>query len=157
MHPLRPPTRPQAAAGFTLLELMIAMVVVSVLSLIAYPSYADHVRRSQVQTAFAQLADFRVKLEQYYQDHRSYGDSACADADDAPAWADFAPPGETLFDFSCSVSAAGQAYRLEASGRSGSAAAGHQYRVDQDDRRRTLRFKGSEVDKACWLWKGGEC
>lgn len=157
MHPFRPPLLLRRQAGFTLLELMIAMVVVGVLSLVAYPSYADHVRRSQVQTGFAQLADFRVKLEQYYQDHRNYGSEACVDADDAPAWADFAPPGDALFDFSCTLLASGQAYRLQASGRSGTAAAGHQYRVDQDDRRSTLRFRGTEVDKACWLWKGGEC
>lgn len=148
---------PRPAPGVTLVELMIAVVVISILVAFAYPSYADQVRRGQVQEAFTVLSDHRIKLEQYYQDWRNYGSAACADAAGTPAWASFPASAAQRFDLSCTLGAGGQGYTLQASGRAGSAAAGHVYTVDQDQQRRTTRFRGTVVDKACWLGRGDEC
>lgn len=164
--PALPPSRPamprdalpfRPARGLTLVELMIAMVILAVLVAFAYPSYADQVRRGQVQEAFTVLSDHQIKLEQYYQDWRNYGGTACADAAGTPAWASFPDSAAQRFVLSCSLGAGGQAYTLQASGRGGSAAAGHVYSVDQDRQRRTTRFRGAAVDKGCWLWRGDEC
>jgi type IV pilus assembly protein PilE len=53
-------------SGFTLIELMIAVVVVGVLAAIAYPSYREQInksRRTDAQTALLELSQF---MERYY-------------------------------------------------------------------------------------------
>ena len=61
--------------GFTLIEVMIVVAIVAILAAVALPAYGDYVRRGQLPEAFSGMADLRVKLEQYYQDNRSYGTS----------------------------------------------------------------------------------
>jgi type IV pilus assembly protein PilE len=58
--------------GFTIIELLIAMVIIGILAAIAIPNYSEYIRRGQVQEAFSGLAQFRVRMEQYYQDNRQY-------------------------------------------------------------------------------------
>lgn len=62
--------------GFTLIELMITVAIIAVLAAIAIPNYSDYVRRGQIQEAFSQLSQYRVRMEQYYQDNRSYYNAA---------------------------------------------------------------------------------
>lgn len=64
----------QHKKGFTLLELMIAVVVVAVLAGIALPSYSDYMLRGKFAEATGNLADLRVKMEQAYGDNRRYND-----------------------------------------------------------------------------------
>jgi len=63
--------------GFTIIELMIAVAIVSILTAVALPAYTDYVRRGKIQEATSNLSDMRVKLEQYFQDNRTYV-GACA-------------------------------------------------------------------------------
>ena len=59
-------------AGFTLLELMIAVVLVAILAAVAYPSYQSYVGRgyrAEAHTALHRLANLQ---EQYYLDQRQY-------------------------------------------------------------------------------------
>ena len=58
--------------GFTLIELMIAVVAVAILSAIAVPSYLDYVTRGKLIEVAAALPDARVKMEQFFQDNRTY-------------------------------------------------------------------------------------
>jgi type IV pilus assembly protein PilE len=58
--------------GFTLIELMIVVVLIAVLASIALPQYTNYVKRGKAMEATSQLADMRVKLEQWYQDNRTW-------------------------------------------------------------------------------------
>jgi type IV pilus assembly protein PilE len=60
------------AKGFTLLELMITVAIVAILASIALPSYNDYVLRGKFTEATGNLADLRVKMEQFYMDNRGY-------------------------------------------------------------------------------------
>ncbi|WP_035274582.1 pilin [Desulfogranum japonicum] len=60
---------PYNKKGFTLVELMIVISIISILTTMAMPSFQDRVIRSQVQEAL-RLADFvRVAVENFYTAH----------------------------------------------------------------------------------------
>ena len=75
-------------------------------------------RRGQLQEAFSNLSDYRVRMEQYYQDNRSYANGAnCGAA---------AIPGGNIknFGYLCALNTtagapAGQSYTMTATGTSG--------------------------------------
>ena len=56
-----------------MIELMIAVAIVGILAAVALPSYTSYVNRGKITEAIAALADYRVKMEQYFQDNRNYG------------------------------------------------------------------------------------
>jgi type IV pilus assembly protein PilE len=58
--------------GITLLELMIAVVIVGVLAAIAYPSYRDYVLRSHRADAQADLLELAQWLERRYTINNVY-------------------------------------------------------------------------------------
>ena len=132
--------------GFTLIELMIVVAIVGVLASIALPAYNDYVRRAAVQEAFSELANWRVRMEQFYQDNRNYGGGGCGVAAPAPAG--------SKFNFGCDTD--GQTYTLSATG-SVNPATGHGYTVDQLNVKATTSFKGASSGKQCWLVGGSEC
>lgn len=63
--------------GFTLIELMITVAVAGILMSVGVPAYKDYITRSKLTEAATTLSDMKVKLEQYFQDNRSYV-GACA-------------------------------------------------------------------------------
>lgn len=146
------------AAGFTLIELMITVAIIAILASVGYPSYADYLRRGQLPEAFAAMSDYRVKLEQYFQDYKNYGTTnggACANGANAPAWSNFVPANAKYFTYSCVVTATG--YTLTATGSAGRAV-GHVYTVNESNAQATTQFKGQAVSgRNCWLQKGSEC
>jgi type IV pilus assembly protein PilE len=150
-----------AVRGFTLIEMMITVAIVAILAGVAVPAYSDYMRRGQLQEGIASLSDFRVKMEQYYQDNRNYGVAGCADVN-APSWAVLAPTKN--FSFACALSGANasggrQQYTVTATGISGRAT-GHVFTIANfptDPTQRTTLFKNAAVNKNCWLVKGTEC
>lgn len=62
----------QRQRGFTLIEVMIALVVVALLAAIAYPSYLQQVVKSNRSTAQSHLMDIAQRQQQYLLDNRSY-------------------------------------------------------------------------------------
>jgi type IV pilus assembly protein PilE len=149
--------------GFTLIELMIVVAIVAVLAAVAMPAYGDYLRRGMLPQAFTHLSDLRVKMEQYYQDNRAYGNTggtACAN-NNPPTWANFAPTGAGNFTFACALAGnsgtGNQSYTLTATGVAGTRTAGHVYTINQDNVQRTTAFKGGAVSKSCWLVRGSEC
>lgn len=163
---LRAP-RPADQHGFTLIELMITVAIVAILAGIAIPAYREYIRRGAVQEAPAFLSDFRVKMEQYFQDNKTYGaGTACATVG-PPSWA--AAFDDTVahsparnFTFRCDPNAdPATGYTITATGIASTAASGHIYTITGADNRPqgTTQFKGSTLatPAACWLIKGGEC
>jgi type IV pilus assembly protein PilE len=62
----------QRKSGFTLIEVMVVVAIVAILASIAIPSYTNYIMRSKITEATSNLLAMRTKIEQYYQDTRSY-------------------------------------------------------------------------------------
>ena len=153
----------QRAPGFTLIELMTTVAIIAVLAAIALPNYTDYVRRGKLQEGTSNLLAMRTKMEQYFQDNRSYTTPGAPVL--APCTANSAVPIPTLkyFTITCPVLTA-TTYTLQATGADASLV-GITYTIDQGNVRVTQVTPGSTMDQAgytnnnnCWtIWKGGQC
>ena len=59
-------------SGFTLIELMIAVVVIGILASIAYPSYTEYVRNAKRAEARVALVEILQQQERYMTQNNSY-------------------------------------------------------------------------------------
>lgn len=141
----------QSIRGFSLIELMIVVAIVGILAAIGMPAYSDYVTRGKLAEAYTTLASQRVKMEQYYQDRRTYT-GACANGTVAPL------PVETpYFTYSCTID--DQTYTLTATGRSGGGLGDFVFTVDQNNSRATTSVpSGWTSSTTCWVRrKDGAC
>jgi type IV pilus assembly protein PilE len=135
-------------AGFTLIEAMITVAILAIVAAIAIPSYQNYVRRGQLSEASTYLADFHVKMEQYYQDNKNYGSgSTCASASTASSWNAFAA--SKYFSYACTLTDSDH-YTITATG-SATLTSGYNYTIDQDGNRATTRFANASSSATCWL------
>jgi type IV pilus assembly protein PilE len=66
-----PRARRTGAAGFSLIELMVTVLVIGILSAIALPSYMDSVRKSRRTEARTALLDIAGREERFYNMNNS--------------------------------------------------------------------------------------
>ena len=66
------------AHGFTIIELMVAVLVVAILAALAYPSYQDQIRKGRRGAAQALLVEIGSRQQQYLLDARRYAVGAGA-------------------------------------------------------------------------------
>jgi type IV pilus assembly protein PilE len=148
-------------AGFTLIELMIAVAIIGILAAIALPAYLQYIARGKLVSMTNTLAAARTAMEQFYQDNRTYQTAGsgvtaittpCADTNwirsyDSGTWA-----------LSCTV-ADSTHYTLTATATAG-AINGASYTVDQSNVMNTVSFPTSwgslPTNRACWLMKKGD-
>lgn len=62
--------------GFTLIELMITVAIIGILAAVAYPSYLDHVRKSNRRAAQAEMLEIANRQQQYLLVNRTYATKA---------------------------------------------------------------------------------
>jgi type IV pilus assembly protein PilE len=58
--------------GFTLMELMITVVIVSILASIAYPAYQNYLYRTRRADGQAALMNLSTYMEHYYTENNTY-------------------------------------------------------------------------------------
>lgn len=73
------------AAGFTLIELIVVMVVIGILAAVAIPNYSEYVMRGHRASAQAYISDLASRQTQFFIDRRRYADTVAALNVPAPA------------------------------------------------------------------------
>jgi len=136
----------KATHGFTLIELLLVVTVIAILASIAYPAYTDYVTRSKVAEATSALSDGRVKMEQFFQDNRTYAGGPV-------------PAATSNFTFARSNDT-NTTYTLTATGQAGMV--GFTYTINQNNERRTTAapagWAAPAMPATCWISKkGGAC
>jgi type IV pilus assembly protein PilE len=139
--------------GFTLIELMITVAVIAFLAAIAYPSYTSYIMRAKIAEATSALSDGRVKMEQYFQDNRTYigGPAPAATSSFTYAVSNPGIPPSTP---------AAQTYTITATGVG--SLAGYAFTIDQANAKGTTAsppsWSGTALPATCWITKkGGTC
>lgn len=141
--------------GFTLIEVMIALVIVSILVAIAVPSYQGSVSKSRRSDAQGALMGLAQAMERYYTSNTTYTGAASGGADTgAPSiFATQSPiDGNTKF-YNLTISASSAtAYTLQASPIGAQAGDGIMT-LDSLGRRMWNRDNDGDVTEAtdqCW-------
>ncbi|MFY9314461.1 MAG: type IV pilin protein [Burkholderiales bacterium] len=132
--------------GFTLLELLTVVGIIAILGAISVPFYNDYVTRSKITEATSALSDGRVKLEQFFQDNRTYTGGP-------------APTSTTYFTYAVG-GASTTAYTLTATGIG--SMAGFTYTINEANTRSTTAapsgWAAASMPTSCWIVrKGGKC
>ncbi len=113
--------------GFTLIEAMVVVAVLGILAAIGIPNYSRYVTRGNLVEAGNALSEYRVRMEQFYQDNRTYANAgACGQA---------VPAGLDTFAVACAIAAGGQAFTATATGAG--TTAGFVYTINQANVRAT--------------------
>jgi prepilin-type N-terminal cleavage/methylation domain-containing protein len=154
--------------GFTLIEIMVTIAIIAILAAVAIPNYTDYVRRGKIQEATSQLLAMRTKMEQYYQDNRSYITPGAPVIDACKAGSSVPKPTLKYFVIDCDTPArTATTYTITAVGGSpeDQSMTGISFTIDQSNTRATTVTGGSIMAKAgyqsnanCWtVKKGGQC
>ena len=141
-------------AGFTLIEVMVTVAIVAILAAIAYPSYADYLMRGRIVDATNTLSATRARMEQYYQDNRTYASvstsivSPCTTAQVVKT-----------FTVVCGSTPTGTSYTATATGSG--VTAGFVYTINQSGTQATTSLPNSwggvpSGGYACWITRKGE-
>jgi type IV pilus assembly protein PilE len=138
--------------GFTLVELLVVVAIVAILAAIALPSYRDYVTRGKLAEAYSVLGAQRVRMEQFYQDARTYV-GACANGTVAP------PPTGTYFTYTCGNQTA-NTYTVTATGIAAQGTNGFGFTINEQNVRATTAVPTGWTAPAtnCWTrTKNGPC
>ncbi|MYN04901.1 prepilin-type N-terminal cleavage/methylation domain-containing protein [Pseudoduganella sp. DS3] len=134
-------------AGYTLMEVMVAVTIVGIITAVGLPIYSGYVKRGRLTEAFTGLGAGQTSAEQYWANNRTYAGFEGA--------ASFPKNGKN-FDFALS-NASPSGYTLSATGKG--MVQGFTYTIDQNGNRKTTAVPaGYTTNDSCWVDReGGRC
>jgi len=135
--------------GFTLIEVLIVVAIIGILATIALPAYEDYLRRGRIAEGLSSLSETKVKMEQWFQDHRTYASGGIGTY---PCGAGL--PTIKSFTLACPTADANN-LTITATGKSDASLTGFSYSIDQAGVRSSTTPWGNSA--SCWVNKKGAC
>lgn len=131
------------ARGFTLMEVLVAMVIIGVLAAVSLPAYHNYVTRSRLTEAFSSLSSVQPLAEQYWANNRTYVGMSV-------------PSASTNFSYALTASST-SSYTVTATGAANMT--GFSFTIDQAGNRATTGVPSGWTSSAtCWVAKpDGSC
>lgn len=103
------------SAGFTLIEVMIVVVIIGILSSIAYPSYQDYVKQARRADAQASLMELAQFMERHYTSKGGYlADGQTGSAPSLPFSSSPKDGGTAAYNLSLAEKITAQTYTVQA-------------------------------------------
>lgn len=132
--------------GFSLVELLTVVAIVGILAAVGFPSYTEYSTRGKIAEATSALSDGRVKMEQFFQDNKTYAGGP-------------APTATNYFTYAVSGTST-TAYTITATGTA--SMVGWTMTIDQSNTKRTTAapsgWAAASMPTSCWITKkGGRC
>ena len=137
------------SAGFTLIELMITVAIIAILAAVAVPAYNNYITRGRIPDATSNLSTKAVRMEQAFQDNRTYQPTAnvCAvGATDTTS--------SKYFKFDCATSSS-TTFKITATGLGPMAS--FEFTIDQDNVKTSKGPTGWPTKDACWIVSKNGC
>jgi type IV pilus assembly protein PilE len=132
----------QSQKGFTLVEIMVVVAIIGILASIALPSYTGYVKKGKAAEATSTLSSARVKMEQFFQDNRTYAGGPCTTL-----------PAGKYFTYACGAPDAAT-YKITATGTGDMS--NFSFDVNQANAKNST-YDGT-AGNGCWLTgKGASC
>lgn len=141
----------EPAAGFTLIEVMIALVIVAITTMIAAASYRGHVLRSHRVEAVQALLAAAAEQEKFHLSFGRYGDRLDASASDDPPGlpvASLTPGGYYALTVASASSAEFRVVATATSDRADPSC--RMMTIDESGRRVAIDSGGADSTRRCW-------
>lgn len=141
----------RTASGFTLIELVIALAVVAITTLLAASSYRSFLRRGHRIDAVHALLAAAVEQEKFHLAHGLYGGRLdAAPGDDPPGLAVSSRTPGGHYALAVTMASAVQ-YRVVATATDAAAdPACHSLSIDESGRRAATDARGNDATARCW-------
>lgn len=136
----------QSIAGFTLIELMLTVLIASIITAIALPSYRNYSYRTRITEATSQLTAYRLMMEQSFQDNQAYGKNKVCN---------LTFNNTENFSYACATLNDDQSYKITATGNKKNNMNEFSYTIDEKGNTATLALPAGwgTVPKDCWVLK----
>lgn len=131
---------------------MVTVAIIAILASVALPAYTDYVMRAKLSDGTSALAMMRARMEQFYQDNRTYQSGPCTTNSSSP---------KGYFTIACSTANA-TIYTITATASADSGISGMVYTLDSYGNRTTTGVPSAWGSvPACgasqWVIKRGSC
>lgn len=152
MSASRPASRPRPQAGFTLIEIVVVVTMLSILAAVAIPTYRDSIDRSHRAGARQALMSAAQWMERNYSSNNTYCASATdCSSDPLPESLKAAPPsGTRAYTVTARTATAAQYLLTATPTTTGPMRSDTRCKALTLDHRGVQAVTGTESVEACW-------